>query len=769
MTSLLRRIVAGPRAQHPEANLDLCYVTDNIIATSGPSLTYPSLAYRNPLSALVTFLDSKHGPNWTIWEFRAEGTGYPDIEVYNRINHFPWPDHHPPPFKLVPEIMGTMRDWLRGEEGLEARKRDGVQVARGAEGENGEERGMVVVVHCKAGKGRSGSMAVSYLVSEEGWTREAALQRFTERRMRPGFGAGISIPSQLRWLGYVERWAACGKKFVEQRVEVVEVHLWGLRDGVKLELRGFVEDGKKIKTLHTFNRSERDDIDTDDEKGDKDVIGRAESMKLTDMAWELMRRKKNGSKPSSRSNSPAPRSATGTGTATSSSVLPSSDTRSAPVDDHLDSREDDPATPASDAAASANPVAATPEDDANTPKTNTIFRPSSPIPFSTSDINFAAERRAHTTYGWTMVTSLAHVWFNCFFEGNGPENMRAGQGRRRSFRKWARTRSKHSKERKKKQREHGAGNGGDVQTPATAPASVNLSSLGSTPNRDSLNTPRPTSPSPSSVSAASSSAQSSTTSYPASSTSNPPQPTSSTNASTNVSNTLQTSVQPHATAEALSLAADKAQTKHTDLPKIHSPRPAHLTADNIIDEDKKKNLHHGPDPSGVFTISWEAMDGLKGSSRKGVRAFDKVDIVWRVVGVASADGDEGKDNAAGIGRGTGKASASDTALEEIKSAPADISINVPSLPGVGKETAPQTAKRGNVAEGKQKPEPPAPASPPRRIRHPSLEGESKKQVTQGESDTTIAEDETEVAEGGDSEDEDGAEGVRRGLVGDAPV
>lgn len=33
MTSLLRQIVAGPRSQHSETGLDLCYVTSNIIAT----------------------------------------------------------------------------------------------------------------------------------------------------------------------------------------------------------------------------------------------------------------------------------------------------------------------------------------------------------------------------------------------------------------------------------------------------------------------------------------------------------------------------------------------------------------------------------------------------------------------------------------------------------------------------------------------------------------------------------------------------------------
>ena len=32
--SLLRQIVAGPRSRHPEAGLDLCYVTDNSTSVS---------------------------------------------------------------------------------------------------------------------------------------------------------------------------------------------------------------------------------------------------------------------------------------------------------------------------------------------------------------------------------------------------------------------------------------------------------------------------------------------------------------------------------------------------------------------------------------------------------------------------------------------------------------------------------------------------------------------------------------------------------------
>jgi hypothetical protein len=36
--------------------------------------------------------------------------------------------------------------------------------------------------------------------------------------------------------------------------------------------------------------------------------------------------------------------------------------------------------------------------------------------------------------------------------------------------------------------------------------------------------------------------------------------------------------------------------------------------------------------SGVFSIEWDAMDGIKGSSRKGSRAFDRIAVVWRVAG-----------------------------------------------------------------------------------------------------------------------------------------
>ncbi|MCJ1468593.1 Telomerase protein component 1 [Pseudocyphellaria aurata] len=355
MASILRQIVAGPRSPHPETGLDLCYVTDNIIATSGPSSTYPKRAYRNPTDVLVKFLDEKHGTNWSIWEFRAEGTGYPDSEVYGRIRHYPWPDHHPPPFALIPNIMASMRDWLKGPDVPKER---------------------VVVVHCKAGKGRSGSVACSYLISEEGWSKDEALSRFTLRRMRSGFGEGVSIPSQLRWIGYVDRWTKHRKIYVERQVEVLEVHVWGLREGVKVGVNGYVDEGRTIKSFHTFKTKERLLID---------------------------------------STSPTDSFPAGLPVSNEEKMLP--DLEQAPNSDQKSqaTRTDSSLNP------SASPTTSQ-TSNSESGGSAVIFRPSSRIILPSNDIDIDFERRNKAAYGWAMVTSVAHVWFNTFFEGRGPEN-----------------------------------------------------------------------------------------------------------------------------------------------------------------------------------------------------------------------------------------------------------------------------------------------------------------------------------------------------------
>ncbi|KAK3306749.1 uncharacterized protein B0T15DRAFT_510099 [Chaetomium strumarium] len=482
MTSILRQIVAGPRAKHEETGLDLCYVTSNIIATSGPSQTYPQRAYRNPLDRLVSFLDAKHGDGWAIWEFRAEGTGYPDEAVYGRISHYPWPDHHPPPFRVVPVVMGGMRNWLRGgellkvspgqdstsrggdaggkTEGIDGKKEEGTDEKEAAERKKGDR---VVVVHCKAGKGRSGTMACSYLISECGWTAEDALARFTERRMRPGFGAGVSIPSQLRWISYVDRWTKGGKKYVDRPVEIVEVHVWGLRHGVKLSVEGFVDEGKKIRPFHTFQGEERIVVEGDAPGGAgvldmvQDMAGYGAKTKVDDKGEVVEEADYEGIKKGADSN--AEDNSNDGGNDKDEKMPPKHPKKSRTADlmRKLSTRKRSPSPslsklgkdgPRSKTIAMPEPSQASSgasaipgQDERRTQSTASlqpsttfaspsepggqavIFKPAKPIHIPNSDVCISVERRnrAPANLGLTMVTAVAHVWFNVFFEGQGPE------------------------------------------------------------------------------------------------------------------------------------------------------------------------------------------------------------------------------------------------------------------------------------------------------------------------------------------------------------
>ena len=247
-----------------------------------------------------------------------------------------------------------------------------------------EKKGRVVVVHCKAGKGRSGTASCSYLISEEGWPVHKALNRFTERRMRPNMGKGVSIPSQLRWIGYVDRWAKHGKLYVERQVEILEVHCWGLRDGVKIQVEGFVEDGKLIKNFHTFTKDEREMV-----RGEVKTTGMAQAVQ------EVMY--KNGFGPSQSKKDVNIAQKGGSKNASTSSLDKT---------DNLDG-----------AAASRK----TSQESLPLGTGDVVFRPAKRVVLPTNDINIDVERRNKAAFDLTMVTAVAHVWFNAYFEGNGPE------------------------------------------------------------------------------------------------------------------------------------------------------------------------------------------------------------------------------------------------------------------------------------------------------------------------------------------------------------
>ncbi|KAG5989410.1 hypothetical protein E4U43_004507 [Claviceps pusilla] len=571
MASLLRQIVAGPRARHPEAGLDLCYVTDFIIATSGPSQTYPQLAYRNPLDQLVAFLDAKHGDNWAIWEFRAEGTGYPDEAVYGRVRHYPWPDHHPPPFRLVPMIMASMRNWLHGGDLLESKHTpqgspesphpqdtlvssttpadsfgateatEPPQSPEAARSTTTRDEKRVVVVHCKAGKGRSGTMATSYLVSEEGWTAEDALARFTARRMRPKFGAGVSIPSQLRWVGYVDRWTKHGKKYLDRPIEIVEIHVWGLRNGVKMDVQGFAEDGKKIKVLHTFSKRERHVVQA----------GVPKETGIGEMLWDL---------------AGYGLSATGSG-------------NKAPKEVEL---------------ADASNL----EDDKNGASTAASL--------SLSSSSEQQQQQQQNGVAKKMQTSRSPA------EKKRHVLIRKGTGLIQKV----------------------SANGADVVEKVKSKTSNSTVTTTNTTTSNTASTTTTTATTTTTTTQRQD--QNQTTELNASSSSEDPEPGG-------MAVILKPAQPIQVPTSDVNIGVERRNKTHKSLSSLAMVSAVAHVWFNAFFEGQGPEQGGRPCESGIFSIDWDAMDGIKGSSRKGSRALDRMSVVWRAVGHGESTSTSGEE------------------------------------------------------------------------------------------------------------------------------
>ncbi|EST07994.1 Protein-tyrosine phosphatase, active site [Kalmanozyma brasiliensis GHG001] len=145
MTSIARRIVSGQKArfQDPvlDLDLDLTYVTDHLIIMGFPASGVASL-YRNKRSDVRRFLDKRHDDLYRVYNFcPVTENSYDADEFYGRVSRYPFPDHHVPPLSLIPLFVADITEYLESDPDATA------------------------VIHCKAGKGRSGTMTCCYLVS----------------------------------------------------------------------------------------------------------------------------------------------------------------------------------------------------------------------------------------------------------------------------------------------------------------------------------------------------------------------------------------------------------------------------------------------------------------------------------------------------------------------------------------------------------------------------------------------------------------------------
>ena len=148
-----RRLVKGVRQRISENkrrfqvdgyDLDLTYILTNVIAMSFPSVGTKAL-YRNKIDNVAKFFEDKYSNteniDYMIYNLCSE-MEYDHRKFHGNVKRFRIDDHNVPTLEMMFELTDSVRWWLAGDR----------------------ERERVVALHCKGGKGRTGTMICAVLI-----------------------------------------------------------------------------------------------------------------------------------------------------------------------------------------------------------------------------------------------------------------------------------------------------------------------------------------------------------------------------------------------------------------------------------------------------------------------------------------------------------------------------------------------------------------------------------------------------------------------------
>ncbi|XP_020807188.1 phosphatidylinositol 3,4,5-trisphosphate 3-phosphatase and dual-specificity protein phosphatase PTEN isoform X1 [Drosophila serrata] len=199
MSNAIRNVVSKKRIRYKEKgyNLDLTYIDERIIAMGYPAPDILEGIYRNRFEDVYKFLEENHGQHYKIYNLCPE-RNYDISKFHGRVGIFPFEDHNPPTIELIQRFCKDVDLWLK------------------------ENDANVVAIHCKAGKGRTGTMICAYLLySGLKKSADEALAWYDEKRTKDG--KGVTIPSQRRYVQYFSKLVCSSVPYSKISLNVCEI------------------------------------------------------------------------------------------------------------------------------------------------------------------------------------------------------------------------------------------------------------------------------------------------------------------------------------------------------------------------------------------------------------------------------------------------------------------------------------------------------------------------------------------------------------------
>lgn len=176
MINYLRSFVSYPKNRYidREFNLDLSYICPRIISMSFPGSGIISL-YRNSIYEVSRFLNERHNSNYLI--FNLSSFSY-DISLFNnQVITYEWIDHQAPKLCILFDICSRIKSYLN------------------------ENIKNTVVIHCNAGKGRTGTVIICLLIFLGAFNSlEESMDYYSHKRF--SFGDAVTQPGQIRYISY---------------------------------------------------------------------------------------------------------------------------------------------------------------------------------------------------------------------------------------------------------------------------------------------------------------------------------------------------------------------------------------------------------------------------------------------------------------------------------------------------------------------------------------------------------------------------------------